>query len=86
MEYWAYVADNHSVENGLHARFRSSRHNKNEEFFTCSIPAAIDAVQETARSGLKENINYKCPEKIRQPELERERSERPKKASGKVKA
>ncbi len=76
VEYWAYVDNHHEIEKQLHRRFQSSRPNKNREFFTCSIPAAIDAIRELEGPTLKEKVKYKSPEELYKLKLQREKRDK----------
>ena len=81
VEYFAFVEDHHSLERQVHSKLDSQRPNKNREFFTVSIPEAINSIRELAGDNIKyEEVNYKSPEEIKAEEerilKEREDQER----------
>lgn len=80
VEYWAYVNNHHNIEKELHRRFQSSRPNKNREFFTCSIPVAIDAIRELEGQSLREQVTYKSPEELTRLKLLREKRDKEEKS------
>jgi len=74
LEYSALTKDYHSLERQVHSKLGSQRPNKNREFFTASIPEAINTICELAGKRIKyQKIYYKSPEEV---ELERKKREK----------
>lgn len=59
LDYYAFVADHHTLESSIHNALASCRYNTSREFFDCSIQSAIDAIRQHAGGGLKfEEVVY----------------------------
>jgi len=68
IEYLANVENYEKVEKLVHSRLRHKRGRMNREYFLCSIPEAINAIQDIAKINY-EKIYYKSPEEIRKHRL-----------------
>lgn len=65
IEYYAFVADHHTVETRVHSELSSCRSNSSREFFACSVPVAIESIRRVAASTMKyEEIYYKDPKEL----------------------
>lgn len=65
VEYSVFVDDHDNVERVVHKALSSCRYKPNREFFECSIPTAINAIQQCAAGHIKyEEMNYQSPEMI----------------------
>jgi hypothetical protein len=74
VEYFAFVDECDVSELAVHRKLKHHRPNKNREFFTCSIPEAILAIQQNSRVKYEE-IFYKSRSEIaeeRRKQIERE--------------
>ena len=68
-EYQVLVENYEGLEHHVHVLLDEHRPNKNREFFTCSIPYAINIIRSVARIKF-EDIYYSSPEEIAQQKRE----------------
>jgi hypothetical protein len=73
VEFLALVEDADALESAVHNFLSQYRNTSDREFFSCSVPKAIDAIRSVGGMDIKhEEIFYKAPEEIERERLLRE--------------